>query len=251
MIARLLELKPAIDLMAADNQLDSLDPLTQNDWDNLHNISLVLKPFKDAQKLLEGERYVSSSWVIQAVNHIRKRLKAMSADDQPETASKVLAASLLDDFEASWRADNEPVFRENIQRGRLNRQIGIHPVLLVATFLDPRFKKLIPVSDQASKTAIQDRVLQLMEQSEEERIRIENPTANEFATPSEEMEEENQDNIAEADDLLACVEEEQLEAAEADQATAAIDNIAETCADELRRYLAAHPLAIRKENWEW
>jgi len=53
MISRLLELRPAIDIMATEGQLGDMDPLSVNDWNHLRDISLVLKPFKEAQKHLE------------------------------------------------------------------------------------------------------------------------------------------------------------------------------------------------------
>ena len=54
MIEQMLILKPAISLLHAEGVLGDLQPLNLQDWDNLLQISLVLKPFKDAQKLLEG-----------------------------------------------------------------------------------------------------------------------------------------------------------------------------------------------------
>jgi hypothetical protein len=160
MISRMLELKPVIILMMADNQLAKLEPLTAQDWENLHNITLVLKPFKFAQKILEGEKYVTASLVAQAVNFIKKKLKAMSGGDQPENASKVLSANLLMDFEKRWTGPNNLVFSPNVRRGEQNRQVGIHPYLLIATFLDPRTKDLQSVSDESSVTnEIKDHVL--------------------------------------------------------------------------------------------
>ena len=54
MIARLLELRTPIDVMANEGQLGGCEPLTPVDWENLSNIMLVLKPFKEAQKLWAG-----------------------------------------------------------------------------------------------------------------------------------------------------------------------------------------------------
>jgi hypothetical protein len=49
-------------------------PLTLTDWANLKNLLTILKPFKDAQKFLEGEKYVTASFVAQAVITIHTKL---------------------------------------------------------------------------------------------------------------------------------------------------------------------------------
>ena len=46
--------------------------------------------------------------------------------------------------------------------------MGIHPILTVATFFDPRTKSLFYIGDEASKLAIWNRVLNLMIVSETE-----------------------------------------------------------------------------------
>jgi hypothetical protein len=65
MIARLLEIKSAIN---ATTPIDS--QLREADWKNLKEIMEVLKPFKSAQKILEGDKYVTASLVAEAVKFI-------------------------------------------------------------------------------------------------------------------------------------------------------------------------------------
>ena len=70
MIDRLLELRPAINLMGTEGHLGDCPLLVNDDWSKLENMLKVLKPFKGAQKLLEGDSYVTSSWVPQAISHV-------------------------------------------------------------------------------------------------------------------------------------------------------------------------------------
>ena len=63
----------------------------------------------------------------------------------------------------AWRASDVPMFQNTDEHAARNRQVGIHPVLLVATLLDPcTNKSLFSLPDEESKTAIRDQVLELM-----------------------------------------------------------------------------------------
>ena len=85
--------------------------------------------------------------------------------NQTLPASTWLPVCLLTDLDERWGTGGDNgsfVFSPTVQRGIANRQVGIHPHLLIATFLDPRFKALTSVPDVTAKSAIQDRVLELM-----------------------------------------------------------------------------------------
>ena len=231
MIERLLKLKAAIDILGAAGDLGQCAIMTPADWDNLLNIMVVLQPFKEAQKLLEGEKYVTSSWVAMAVSLIRKQLGDMSADEQPDTASKHLAASLLTDFDERWGTggDNGSFFNPTVQRGIANRQVGIHPHLLIATFLDPRFKSLTSVPDLTAKRAIQDRVLELMNQNE-----------NGFRQKSAAVaaggreEEKNDSDSEDEDDIYSAVERT---LANDNASGGTLESVGSVCRAEWMRYL--------------
>jgi len=100
-----------------------------------------------------------------------------------------LATSLLKDFEERW-SDNVRTFNDTVQRGRKNRQEGIHPALQIATFLDPRFKTLVSIPGEESRTAIQERVLELMKESE-----TKNCENTAVAPAPTEVEEEEKDEV--------------------------------------------------------
>ena len=104
MIERLTAINPAIDAMKIDNQLGGHEPLEPEDWEILEVTKKVLEPFMDAIKMLEGDSYVTASWVPQANNKIRAKLQAFSAEEE-ETASTVVATNLLKDFEGRWFAN--------------------------------------------------------------------------------------------------------------------------------------------------
>jgi hypothetical protein len=54
-----------------------------------------------------------------------------------DSVSKTMSLQLLSDFEKCWGRMEDPLFNETVQHARANWQIGIHPALLIAHFLDP------------------------------------------------------------------------------------------------------------------
>jgi len=256
MIARLLDLKLAIDALTAANELGSCEPLTPADWANLHDIMEVLKPFKEAQKLLEGDKYVTASWVAQAVHHIRVKLTKLGDPEMPESASRTLAASLLVDFNVRWRNSGEAVFGDTVQRGWGNRQIGIHPVLLLATFLDPRFKRFTAFRCANSVVAIKIRIKELMVQSETaHRQTIATPAAAAEEQPEQTQNQQGEEEKEDEDgglfaDMMQEIDEVEDGVGDADRLVVSIDD---ACEAELKRYDAVKPsiLGHRNEDGKW
>jgi hypothetical protein len=61
---------------------------------------------------------------------IRKKLKGIA--DNPNNLGAVAAGnSLLQDFQERWRASDVPMSQNTVERATRNRQVGIHPVLLI------------------------------------------------------------------------------------------------------------------------
>ena len=54
--------------MEADYQLPC--NLTEEQWQDLVEVRNLLHPFKSVQKMLEGEKYVTSSWLLAAVEKL-------------------------------------------------------------------------------------------------------------------------------------------------------------------------------------
>ena len=167
---RILHLREAIEAMHLDREkpMGKVVEMNDDDWSCLKEIVGCLKPFRSAQKLLEGEKYVTASLVCPFVDQIRNRLNAIAGNN--EEGAKDLAKSFLKDFNVRWLKPDDAVFNPGPngkpRRSKGNRQVGIHPVLCVATLLDPRTKALTPVRDVESKERIKDFVLGLMEESE-------------------------------------------------------------------------------------
>ena len=80
MIERLLILKDPIKMMTAEGKLGAKDnknweSLIEDDWANLDLIMQLLKPFKEVQENLEGETYLTGSWVVHCVGEVMEDLK--------------------------------------------------------------------------------------------------------------------------------------------------------------------------------
>lgn len=82
-------LKPAIVVMAQYDRLDHVDALEQEDWNNLKCIKEVLEPFQVAQRSLDGDKYITSSWVLRAIRNCRAQLTKMSEATEEESASNI------------------------------------------------------------------------------------------------------------------------------------------------------------------
>ena len=95
MIEGLLELRPAIDMMANEGHFGNTVTLSPADWKNLEHIMKALTHLNNAQKMMEGNQYVTAGWVLVHVQLIRQQLTAMKLAPHPRTA-RALAGSLLD-----------------------------------------------------------------------------------------------------------------------------------------------------------
>ena len=80
-------LKPAIEGLKADNQISEQLALEDIEWKIIQQIISVLKPFKMAQKHLEGEKYVTMSYIPMMINFIENKLQGILAD--PTTNNNV------------------------------------------------------------------------------------------------------------------------------------------------------------------
>lgn len=149
MAYRLIYLKKALEGMNRNGQIDSGKWLSDTNWAVLKEIVDVLLPFKQAQKTLAGEKYVTISWLPLTLEKLRKNMReavAKSASEADPVEDQIFSLSgvLLTDLNERW--GEETRFNGGvIKRGRMNRQVGMHPTVLLATALDPRFKKLKPI----------------------------------------------------------------------------------------------------------
>ena len=109
MIQRLLELKDSVVLCFSpmghcnvnEDKKEACEwELTELQWKTLAHVVKVLEPFENGMRLLEGEKYVTASWVPFIVEMIRKGIqKGTESDDETvERCSNIL----LKDFNHRW-----------------------------------------------------------------------------------------------------------------------------------------------------
>ena len=74
----------------------------ENDSNSLRDIMFLLDPFRDAQQLLEGEKYVAL--VPMFVHHIQTNIvmAIMHATNNHDEHLSNLASKMQEDFEARW-----------------------------------------------------------------------------------------------------------------------------------------------------
>jgi hypothetical protein len=80
----ILYLKSALHVLKASNDIPVDKRLSQVDWEQLKSVTKVLKLFQDAQLSLEGEQYVSSSYVVPHIYTCRLSLEDGKQANQPE-----------------------------------------------------------------------------------------------------------------------------------------------------------------------
>ncbi len=118
--------------MAQDEQRGSAT-LDAADRQNLKVIMQVLEPFKTAEMFSEGDEFIKTRWVLPAIKNCRVKLAEL-ATAQERSASKPLASKMLHDFEQRQGNLQFPQISPSVRHGHRNRQIGIHPALMIATF---------------------------------------------------------------------------------------------------------------------
>ena len=107
------------------------------------------------QKFLEGEKYVTISFVPFFISKIRSGLQEIihNHDDANTELSISLAREMLASLNESF-GSGEPgtVVNEHKTLGHMRRQKGLQPAHFISAFLDPRFKSLkgIPTIEHAS-----------------------------------------------------------------------------------------------------
>jgi hypothetical protein len=91
MCERLICLQPALVAMAVDNKLPDYILLNETDWKILRQVHQLLTPFKNAQKLLEGEKYVMLSLLPIAIKYISRTalIKIVGAEEGGEAQNRV------------------------------------------------------------------------------------------------------------------------------------------------------------------
>ncbi len=136
-----------------DTSLGVIEVPTQEEWDALDVLQKVLSPFMFAQKVLEGNKYVTSSLVAHIVHSVRRDMDNMLSRNNPVNLNpsvRTLVHRMKLKFNEIFGSATE-IFHESVMRGKRNRQIGLHKALLFAHVLDPRFKHGPAGADRENK----------------------------------------------------------------------------------------------------
>lgn len=138
MCSRLMRLKPYLELMEVEGTLKC--NLNADQWKVVEDTCEVLEPFMCAQRLMEGESYVTISMYPYILHKIRVGLNALlERPTSVQVLSLARKMNLL--LEEHW-GSGEPgtVAQEHYTVGHRQRPKGIPKLALVASLLDPRFK---------------------------------------------------------------------------------------------------------------
>ena len=141
MLDRLLLLTPTIDALIASGQVKAT-ALTPYQKQVLAEVEDLLAPMAKAQNL---------------------KARATSQDGI-SNSTKSLAQKMLSDVVNHRYGDGSSVFYDEYVLGNLQRYVSLHKVVLVATFLDPRFKSLYPFVPATDQSKIFAFVRELMQE---------------------------------------------------------------------------------------
>ena len=112
----------------------------------LQEVEKMLKPLAEAQKMLEGEKYVTVSFIAVWLKKILKTLEYYcdtNGEHGVTESTKHLAKILYNNFvNCRYGSIMERMFYNPVQKGRMNRYTSLHPMHLAATVLDPRMKNV-------------------------------------------------------------------------------------------------------------
>lgn len=143
MLARLIRLRPYLQLLFTEKKVPSDLHLNPDEWIIVEDTKRILEPFMIAQRLLEGEKYVTVSLILIIITTIRKGLTFERDRVENSHHVKELSAILLQDFNKHWGSGLEgTIWQENLILGERNRPKGITQAALMATYLDPRTKSM-------------------------------------------------------------------------------------------------------------
>ena len=100
MISRLLLLKRYITFVCVPPA--TITNLNEAQWTVLGDISIILQPFMLAQKLLEGEAYVTLSLVVTVIEGLRKSLVRAARNTDNSAYVQSMLQTLIKSFSAEW-----------------------------------------------------------------------------------------------------------------------------------------------------
>jgi hypothetical protein len=149
MCERLMKLRTVLTIMHLEGSMRLF--LTDAQWDIVTDMIVVLKPFMIAQRLLEGQSYVTISLIPYMLYKIRNGLRIANVDPLSSPQVQTITTRMLEKFNEEFGTGEEYTVAVNRVTETRNRHVkGIPLIVLIAMFLDPRTKTGtgIPVTDR-------------------------------------------------------------------------------------------------------
>jgi len=152
MVARAIRLREALELLKRNeliarqqkgiqeqSKIEDL-MLTEEQFQTLEVIEEVLKPFSDAQRCLEGDKYVNISLIVLCIKRLHGTLHSALAASVHNQELYDLLHDMITDFDNRW--GQEIQYNYNMVRRAFRRQEGIPRYAYWGALLDPRTKKI-------------------------------------------------------------------------------------------------------------
>jgi hypothetical protein len=139
MVERLIRLKAYLALLEKEGELDY--NLSVEQWTIVTNLKVLLQTFMIAQRLLEGEAYVTVSLILYMIYKIRKGLQNAITNDQSSQHIIISGGKMphrMNDIFGS--GEKSTVADKHLTQGPKRRPKGIPILALMASLLDPRMK---------------------------------------------------------------------------------------------------------------
>jgi len=145
--------------------------LDEDDFNTLGFLEELLAPFADAQRCLEGEKYVNISLIVLVIKKLQSALVGAYAAAEHEPQLQRVIEDMLSDFNERW--GEEISYSSDVERVSGNRQKGIPKYAYWGAVLDPRTKRqTLALLEQDEKrqiwSDIQDELVAVAIRQEEE-----------------------------------------------------------------------------------
>jgi hypothetical protein len=123
--------------------------LTASQWEIVQDLCTLLFPFVVAQKLLEGEAYVTISFIPFIIYKIPSGLQDAITNERSSRHVITTALRMLTEFNVRFGSGADgTVAIENLTEGLRRRPKGIHMIQLISSILDPRMKADVGLSPE-------------------------------------------------------------------------------------------------------
>lgn len=250
MLERLLLLTPSIDTLIINKAINTA-ALTDTQKQVLTETESLLAPIAKCQKMLEGDKYPTVSSVPFMIWKIRKSLQAFTQTTETPSRSQPvahLAQKMYVDFVENRYGDGSIVFHPEYRFGRLQRYVSLHKIVIVAAFLDPRFKQLDPFVPKGEKDEVYQHVFTLMKATQpvKESTTVSTDTVGQPVNGVSTTSSTNNGGAADEEDLFA-----ELGTTNTFPDQDDVDHFGTMCSVELERYKRINSILMQQDPLDW